>query len=654
MHIHPKQNTKTSKLGASAITLTIALASVSAATAEETILPEILVTASLDGVDGKKAGSANTIVTGEQLRNSGTTYVSDALRTVPGIAVSRTGGLGGFTQVRLRGAEANHVLVLIDGIEVSNPVQGEYDFAGLLVQNIERIEVLRGPQSALWGSNATAGVINIITKKAAQGFHATGSIEGGSFSTAKVTGGISYGSERIRVAVNAGFYRTSGTNVSSFGSERDGDKNFTVSFKGDADITDYLNVEGVLRYTNRTGKFDPQDFAFPATPTQGLVIDGDRESKSTEFFGRFSARLSLFDDRWAQKFSGALTDVKRDNLANGTKTSGTEGKRDTFNYLSTFKFDTPGFLNANHSISGLIERKHETFRNTAPTANPAQAALKQRTLYGFAGEYRIDLFDQLFLSAAVRHDKNDSFDDTTTFRTTGAFLVPQTSTRLHASIGSGVTNPTFFEQFGFNPLTFTGNPNLKPERSLGWDIGIEQKFFEDRISVDVTYFQARLKNEILGTFDPVTFRSSVTNLPGKSKRRGVEATATAKLLDNLDLRASYTYTVSRDATGAAEVRRPKHIASFDATARFLEDRLTINMGVAYIGKNEDLEFIATTPATRVILDDYVLLNLSATYQVTDNIQWFGRVENALDTKYQDVFSFNAPGIAAYSGVRIKF
>lgn len=659
MHNSISQYTNTLKFSLSTIILTLSLSQVSAVSAQETIqteifLDEILVTAGLSEVEAKKVGSAHTIVTSEQIKNSGSVYLSDALRTVPGIAVNRTGGFGGLTQVRLRGAEGNHVLVLIDGIEVSSPVQGEYDFAGLMAGNIERIEILRGPQSALWGSNATAGVINIITKTAAQGLHASAFAEGGSFSTYNIAGGLSYGTEKFRAAFNAGYFNTNGTNISAFGSEDDGDKNFTASFKGDVDVTETLNIEGVLRYTDRTGEFDPQDFDFPATATQGLVIDGDRQSESRELFGRLSATLSLLDDHWIQKLSGAATDVKRDSLADGIKTSGTEGTRDSFKYLSTFKLDTALLTGAHHTVSGLVERKHETFRNTARTANPSQASEKERTLYGYVGEYRVDLFDQLFLSAALRRDVNDSFDDTTTFRTTAAFLIPDTSTRLHASVGTGVTNPSFYEQFGFNPSSFDGNPDLTPEESLGWDMGIEQKFFDDHLTVDVTYFSARLKNEIYGTYDGSTNRSSVDNLDGKSKRHGVEVSISANPFAFLDLRASYTYTGSKDANGVVEVRRPKHMASFDATTRFYEDRLTLNLGVKYNGENYDSEFINATPISMVVLDDYLLLNLSANYKITDKISWNARIENALDTDYQEVFSFNSPGIAAYTGLRVIF
>ncbi len=251
-------------------------------------------------------------------------------------------------------------------------------------------------------------------------------------------------------------------------------------------------------------------------------------------------------------------------------------------------------------------------------------------------------------------DKNDKFNDALTFRTTAAYLIPSSATRLHGSIGSGVTNPTFFEQFGFTPATFDGNPNLKPEKSLGWDVGVEQSFFDKMLSIDVTYFRADLTDEILSTFDNVTFRSSVTNLSGKSKRHGVEIVMKAHPAPNIDITANYTYTKSKDATGAVEVRRPRHIASFNATQRFMDGKALINLGIAYNGKNEDLEFVAATPATRVILDDYILVNLSGSYQINNNVQWYGRIENALDQKYQEVFSYNSAGAAAYSGFRFKF
>jgi len=625
------------------------------AKANEVELKEIVVTtAGLAGVEGKKVGSSFTEITNEQLQNSGSVYISDALRQVPGLSVSRSGGFGSITQLRMRGAEANHVLVLIDGIEVSNPVQGEYDFAGLLANNVERIEILRGPQSALWGSNATAGVINIITKKAQQGLHSSLFVEGGSFSTYNLAGGLTYGSKRFRAALNASYFSTEGSNISEFGSEEDGENNFTASFKGDVDILKNLNVEGVLRYTDRKAQFDPQDFAFPTTPTQGLVIDGDRETDSREVFGRISATLSLLDGHWQQKFSGAITDVKLDSLADKLKTSGTEGRRDSMSYLSTLKFDTVSLANANHTVSGLIERKHETFRNTSSSANPSQARERERSLYGVAGEYRVDLFEQLFLSAAVRYDENDTFDDATTYRLTAAYLVPDTNTRFHVSVGTGVTNPTFYEQFGFDPLTFDGNPDLKPEKSFGWDIGFEQKFFKGQLGVDVTYFNARLENEIYSTFDFSTFRSSVGNLDGTSRRRGVEVSVSANPFDFLDLKASYTYTRSEDANGNTEVRRPKHIASFDATSRFYDDKFTINLGVKYNGKNEDLEFISSTPETRVILNDYFLINVSASYKISENIKWNARIENTFDEDYQDVFSYNSPGLNAYTGLQVNF
>lgn len=647
-------STKNNHYRSFGIILALLLSSASQGFAQgTTILPEVLVTGSRFGVDAQKVGNAHTVITGKELANAGHIYAADALRKIPGIALNRSGNSGGLTQVRLRGAEGNHVLVLIDGIEVSNPVQGEYNFTGLLVENIERIEVLRGPQSALWGSNATAGVINIITKKAQQGISIISTIEAGSFATVKASTGLFIGDDRVRIALNAGALNTKGTNVSSFGSERDGDRNLTLSFKGDVDITKMLNLDGVLRYVARRNELDPQDFIYPATPTNGLVVDGDRASKSGELFGKTTATFRFLEGNWVHKISAALTDTKLDSFADGPKTSGTEGRREVFSSLNLLKFETPAIAGAHHTFTSLIERKYESFRNTAPTATPDQAKRQHRTLYGFAGEYRVDLWDQLFLSGALRYDKNDKFKNTHTFRTTAAYLLSSSDTRFHGSIGTGVTNPSFFEQFGFSPSRFDGNPGLKPEKSLGWDIGVEQNFFNKKLSIDVTYFQADLKDEIISTFDSVTFRSSVANLSGKSQRRGVEVSLKAQPVSNLDLGINYTYTHSTDATGAKEVRRPMHIASFDATLRFLQDRAKLNLSIAYNGKNEDLEFVASTPRTRVTLDDYALVNLAGTYQISDNVQWYGRVENLLDQQYQEIFSFNSPGITAYSGFKFN-
>ncbi len=615
-------------------------------------LPEVVVSASRIAVAAEKIGSAHSVLTAEQLAQSGAVYVADALRRIPGIAVNREGGFGGKTQLRLRGSEGNHTLILIDGVEAASLSDGEFDLTGLLIRNIERIEILRGPQSALWGSNALAGVVNIVTRKGEDGFSAEAFAEGGSNSTINTQAGIYLGDEQARAALSVAHFQTEGSNTSSLGDERDGDKNVNASFKGDIDLNDYLNLEGLFRYTARQGETDPQDFAFPATATAGLVIDGDQQTDTRDLLAKSTATLKLLDGRWLHKLSAALTDIEHDTLTAGAKTAGTESKRDVYSYLTSYRFTTPGLAGAAHTLTGLVERKSESFANTSPFATPAQRLTRNRVMYGYVGEYRLDLWDRLFLSGALRFDDNEAFQDIYTFRATAAYLLKDFGTRLHASIGRGATNPTFFEQFGFTPSTYDGNPSLEPERSTGWDVGIEQTLIEQHLTVDITYFQSRLKDEIVSTFDFTTFRSSVANLAGTSNRRGIEVAVTAYPTDDLDLRGSYTYVDSQDATDTVELRRPRHSGGIDLTYRFLGDRARIGLGVSYNGEMEDLEFVPATPRTRVTLDDYTLISVSGSYDISDNLQWSGRIENAANEDYQEIFSYNSPGIAAYTGLRL--
>ena len=632
------------------------LLSVSPAVAEEaTKLDELVVSAGRFAIEAEKLGSATTIITQEQIENSGTTYAADLLRSQPGIAVNRTGGPGGLTQLRLRGAEGNHVVVVIDGIEVNNPAQGEFDFSNLLAEDIERIEILRGPQSASWGSNALAGVINITTKKASKGFSASSKAQYGSFNSKLFSGRVAAGNDYARLAMTLTHQDTDGYNVSDFGIEDDGDENTTFSAKGDIDVTKNFNISGVFRYLRHNLDFDNQDFAFPATATQGLVIDTNNETRRRELYAKTEATLKLFDDRWIHKAFITAVDTKSSNYQDELLSSGNNGERLNYGYSSQFTFETPSFANARHTIIGLVEKETEKFRNTVPS-NAAQAQEFERDITGYVAEYRLDLFDSLFLTGAYRFDDNDRFEDAETYRLTAAYLLKNTGTRFHASYGKGITNPTFFEQFGFSPDRFDGNPNLIPEESIGWDFGIEQSLFNKRLVVDVTYFESNLENEIVSTFDFTTFRSSVDNLREKSERKGVEVSFTAKPTDHLDIIGAYTYTDSvevRNGVELLEVRRPEHTASLDVTYRFLEDRARVSAGVVYNGKSEDLEFISSTPETRVTLDDYTLFRLSGSYDISERVRWFGRLENVFDENYEEVFGFNTPGFAAYTGVKIN-
>ena len=644
--------------GALALALTgIAEAQEEAENSKTTRLERLLVTDGRTPVEQEKSGRAFTVITGEQLEQRQVRYVADALRQVPGFAVSRTGTTGGFTQVRVRGAEGNHLLVMVDGVEVSETSGGEFDFGSLVVGDIDRIEVLRGPQSAFWGSNAMAGVVNIITKRGDRnGFTASARTEGGTDGT--ILGGLSMsgGGENYDIALSGVFRRNNGFNISDFGNEKDGDRNATLNGKFNVDLAPNFSVDGTLRYVNRRTDTDPQDFTdsgfpfFIPGPLYGLVVDGNDETATREFFGSLGATHVALDGALTQKARFTGSDTFRENFRNNVVTSSNKGNRLNGSYQATYEFDTPGALNARHRITGGYEWERETFLPNHLTQRLS------RTTNSLVGEYRGEFLDQFYLNAAVRHDFNDRFRDATTFSTSAAWAIPGTGTRLHAAIGTGVTNPTFFEQFGFVPATFAGNPNLIPERSFGWDLGIEQTLFDGVLVADLTYFNQDLTNEIATAFGGGV--NTPINRTGISYRRGVEVSATVDFFNGLTATGTYTYTHATEQTVAGgprlvEVRRPAHSGSISAAYTFYDGRARVFGEAIFNGKMLDNAFVPTLPP-RVTLPGYTVVNIGGSFKFNDHLEAFGRVENLFNTKYEEVFGFNTQGLTAFAGLKGTF
>jgi vitamin B12 transporter len=307
-----------------------------------------------------------------------------------------------------------------------------------------------------------------------------------------------------------------------------------------------------------------------------------------------------------------------------------------------------------HKITGALDWKREHYTNVATGAfDPAVNGERELDNIGYVLSYDVSL-GRIDAGAAYRHDDNDRFEDADTYRLQASWRVGDT-TRLRASAGSGIKNPTNFELFGFDPGSFIGNPNLKPEKSVGWDVGFDQTFLDGRARFTATYFEATLEDEIFTVFTfvpPFTFFSSPANRTSESERKGIELTFDAKLADAWSVDAAYTYIDAVEAD-LEEVRRAPHTASLNITYRFL-DRALANMTVRYNGRQFDNEFATATPESRVRLDAFTLVNLGASYDVTDNFQLFARVENLFDERYEEVFGYQAPGIAAYAGVKSRF
>lgn len=604
-------------------------------TDEPTRLAPLSVSAARSPVPVETVGSAVTVITAEQIEALQIRQVDDVLRLVPGVAVSRTGSVGGMSQIRIRGSEGNQTLVRIDGIEVSDPSGGsEFDFGHLLAYEIERIEVLRGPQSALYGSDAVGGVIDITTKRGSGPLSGSVRTEVGSFDTREAVGTVSYGDQIFDALVSAQSFRTDGISSAderAGNPEKDGYRNRSTFAKfgwRPAEDLEFALVGRTLRYRTEGDGYST------------LPYDADEETRGTQTFLRGEARYAMADGRWHHKVGLANTEHDRDYRSDGSITSTYLGRRLKADYQTDYGFETGA---VSHDLSLGTEYERETVRTSSAWSTVDRAFDST----GFAGEYRLGLYDQLFLSAAGRYDKNEIFDDQKTWRFTAAWLIPGTDTKLRASYGTGIKNPTLFELFGYTN-TYQGNPDLKPEEATGWDAGIAHSFFDGQFVIDFGWFRQDVENLIQGS------GSTSINLPGTSRINGIEASVTIRPVSWADLRLAYTYTDGEDSNGQELVRRAPHIASADLATRFLDNRGRAGLSVVYNGEQKDWAYDAFYNRSVVTLDDYTLVNLTAAYDLTDTVEIFGRIDNLFDEEYHEVLGYGSRGRAGYAGLRMRF
>jgi vitamin B12 transporter len=615
-------------------------------------LPEVTIYANQAPTEVAKAGAAVSVLLGKDLQAKGLSTLADALRTVPGVAISTLAGRGTFAHARIRGAEANHLLVLINDVPVNSLTDGDFNFADFALEDIERIEVIRGPQSGIYGANAHAGVISIVTKSG-RGLarpEATVRLEGGTMQSRAVGATVRSAAGPAYGAISVDYNTTDGYNMAQNGSERDGSRGLTLTAKGGIDFSPNFNVEGSVRAARRQTDIDPQPFM---GPFEGLAFDSAPDFNRFEgLTGRVAATLSLFDGAFVQRLAAARFDERRDDDDTIFGFFRSRGHRDRFDYKATMKGETQVLGGERHTLTVAADRQTEflTIDSASFAFDPGAAAFwangVERARTGIAGEYSLDLPSGTTLTGAIRHDWNTGFDDALTWRGTLSQRLPMAA-RLHASVGTGITDPTFIEQFGFFPGSFIGNPSLRPERSLGWDVGIERTFFGGRFVADVTYFASDFEDKIV----LVGFPTTPMNVPGISPRRGVEVTAKLVPVEWLAIAAAYTYTDARLADGTPEIRRPRHSGSASATAQFAGGRGRATVNVVYNGEMPDSWF--RFPVTPVTLAAYTVVGAIISYDLTPTTTVFVRAENIFDVDYENIFSYRAPGFAAYAGIRVR-
>jgi len=583
--------------------------------------------------------SSITVVTAEEIAARQIRTLPDLLKEVPGLHVVQSGGPGGLTSVFMRGTNSNHTKVLIDGIDVGDPSNSNasFDFGQLLTQDIQKVEVLRGPQSGLYGSDAVGGVINVITKSGSGPVQFNAGIEAGSFGTFNQTAGVSGSADQFHYAANFQHFHSGSTPVTPSdylqpGQPRINDyyDNLTGSTKLGYDVTDSFDVGLVARYTDSHLRFTGDNFNF--FPTVPDTAQSDSNTK--QYYTRASAHLVSFGGAFDQTLGAAYSSIKSYDFS-------ADGPSETDNFGARVKFDWQGIvtLPANEKLVLGAEHQHDSI------TTPISASTNINSGYV---ELQSNFFGGFYDTLAVRYDDNDRFGSKVTYRFAPEYVIGDTGTKIKASIGTGFKAPTLSELFqSFPDFFFFANPNLKPETDLGWDAGFEQALLDDSLRFGMTYFRINIKDLIEDTAD----FSSTTNI-GRARTDGVESFVAYRPIPTLTFRLDYTYTQATDETTQLELlRRPKNKESLNTNWQ-ATDRLSLNATVLSVSSWVDISRDGTI--SRLNAPVYTTVDLAAAYDLSSHWALTGRVTNLLNRHYQNPDGFDQPTLGAFAGVKAKF
>ena len=608
---------------------------------------EVVVSANRAKTHRKKVASSVTVIHEEDIRTSQLSSLPEILRGVPGLDVVRSGGRGGNVAVFMRGANSEHTLVRIDGIEANNPSSNSrlFNFADIPLENIERIEILRGPQSTLYGSDAIGGVISITTKSGSGDPTLNLSSEAGSFETyiqkAQSSGNID------GILDYSFSYTRQDTDGISAASERAGnteDDGYTNnSFSTRIGYAPFENgkFNAIFRYINGKSDIDNVGGAFGDDPNRRL----DNE----QIFFRSTIDVELFAGRVKQTYGAAISDHTLHDDNDPDIDHPGEIQRSLFDGSLT-KWDlqnTVEVLNELQIIAGLEteeEKASYSFSSDGPFGPFTDNLFLQKArTNGYYAQGLIQLGKHFDTSAGIRVDDHSQFGSETTWKIAPVVNIDSTSTRITGTYGTGFKSPSLYQLF-----SAFGNRELLAEQSKGFDFGFEQALFDDVLTFGATYFDNKIEDLI--TFDTATFIFENIN---EADIQGVESFIRIEPCESVDMSVDYTFTDAEDdATGQMLLRRAKHKIGSTANIHLLGDKLHFSLRAVHTGSRYDNDF-STFPATRTKLGSYTLVDLRGSYQATDWLEVFARVENLFDKDYEEVLGFSSPGIGGYGGVRIS-
>ena len=550
--------------------------------------------------------------------------LTSAMQSLSSMAVSQSGNVGSLTQMRVRGAEADHLKVLMDGVPLGNPSTVNLNLSAIAPTGISRIDALNGPRSSVWGSDALAGIVSLTTNPMPSNrlYVDRGSNQAWLFGT-----NLGMRFAGVPVALHYSQYDTAGTNASYDGDEQDG-------FRQDALHTSYqyvgtdFQLSGFLRSTDSSSDYDP------------IPRDGDR-------------RLDLTDRILAQRFTwqahedfqlsanGSITRSKLRNFSDGNETNSSDGN------LTRISVEGLISLTPAQDMSFVVDHTAEDFEQQGSASffgDPNYDESMATT--GVAAEYLVSS-NRLQWHSSIRREQNSEFGNSTAWQT--SMLLRRDAFRWSYSIGVGIKNPTFIERFGFTPDTFLGNPDIKPERAVQHQLALQWE--QEHQSLKIAMYSSALEDEINGfSFNAEVNQFTAANLETDSRRRGGEIRYTRRL-KSLEIETNYAYVKSEE-NRELEIRRPKHLAHL-GIHYVLNDRLRSRSTLHYVGEQLDRDF-STFPASVVTLNDHLLATASLEYDVMPKLTLHGRIENLFDTEYEHVYGYRTPGRTFSIGARAEF
>lgn len=623
------------------------------------VLDPVVVTATRDGTKETKIANTMTVITADEIKSRRLNSVSDVLRVVPGLDVVSAGGTGQQTSVFTRGANSNQTLVLIDNIQMNDPADpsNAFDFANLQVDDIERIEILRGAASAMWGADAMGGVIHIITKHGKGPAAVNGLVEGGNYDTYKVGAGVSGEEDRLNYALNTSHFSNLGVSAAaaSMGNhERDKYQNTTLQGRVNYQLTDALDLDWTLRYNAaETGLDNCGGAGYKSLNGQYVPCDNPYYFLDTnQLYTRGQARWFLFDQVLEQRFGVNFTMSDRTSYYTVLPSANWVPPADNLGQQTKVEFLNFLHLHENDTVTLGIEGKFDSMNSQ--TGSDGSLGVNQSGMNnaGYYVQNQLTWLERFHTTAGGRLDDNSLYGSHLTWRFNQVMEVPELSNRIKANIGTAFRPPSLCEL----SRSCFGNPNLLPETSIDWDAGVEQDLFDRKVLTGLVYFDNNYNNLIQWNPSANGGLGSVENV-SSALARGIETFFEYKPLEGLSVRANYTLdqthgrydAMTGQRSNESLLLRPRNKGNFDLDYR-MDPATSMHLNVLVVGSRSSYD----TMGSITQVPGYVLVNLSGNYDVSKELTVFARLDNLLNKQYQQVWGYGTLGFYGLGGVTVKF